>query len=287
MMRAWLEKNDGSHVVFEANCYLGRAQASTVHLQSPGASRRHAHIHAQQADSGIEYWIADLGSTNGTLRNGKRVTIPCRLVDGDVVTILDDSFTFHTDESSVVASAMDTEAPATVAVLASPLCWLLMLDIKAFTRLSRELPPDQLGLKVGTWLRQCRDAIEQAGGVIDKFLGDALFAYWKHGPDTVAQLAATLRQLRAMQQARDPDFRIVLHHARTTMAGGAGGANNLSGPEVIYVFRMEKVSSSLKTDTILSEAASKALGSTFASAPLGEHPLDGFAGTHPLFTLPE
>jgi class 3 adenylate cyclase len=69
------------------------------------------------------------------------------------------------------------------------------------------------------------------------------------------------------------------------MAGGAGGANNLSGPEVIYVFRMEKVSSSLKTDTILSEAAAKALGSAYACKPLGEHPLDGFAGTHPLYTI--
>lgn len=285
-MRAWLEKKDGSRVVFEANCYLGRAHASTVHLQSPGASRRHAHIHAQQSDTGIEFWLADLGSTNGTLRNGKRITIPCRLVDSDLITILEESFTFHTDESSAPEAALDTDAPATVAVIASPLCWLLMLDIKAFTQLSRELPPDQLGLKVGTWLRQCRDAIEGAGGVVDKFLGDALFAYWKHGADTVTQLTAVLRQLHTLQQARDPDFRIVLHHARTTMAGGAGGANNLSGPEVIYVFRMEKVSSALKTDTILSEAASTALGSAFACQPLGQHPLDGFTGTHSLFKLP-
>jgi len=284
-MRAWLEKNDGSRVVFEANCYLGRAHASTVHLQSPGASRRHAHIHAQQSETGIEFWIADLGSTNGTLRNGKRITIPCRLVDGDVVAILEDSFVFHTDASSVIAAAADTDAPATVAVLASPLCWLLMLDIKSFTQLSRELPPDQLGLKVGTWLRQCRDAIEGAGGVVDKFLGDALFAYWKHGPDTANQVVGVLRQLGTMQQARDPDFRVVLHHARTTMAGGAGGANNLSGPEVIYVFRMEKISSALKTDTILSESASKALGAACACTPLGLHPLDGFAGTHALFKL--
>ncbi len=285
-MRAWLERTDGTRVTFETNCYLGRAHASTVHLQSPGASRRHAHIHAQQSDTGIEYWIADLGSTNGTLRNGKRVTIPCRIVDGDVITILEESFTFHADETSAAGATLDTEAPATVAVIASPLCWLLMLDIKAFTQLSRSLPPDQLGLKVGTWLRQCRDAVEGAGGIVDKFLGDALFAYWKHGPDTVKQIDAALRQLRTLQQARDPDFRIVLHHARTTMAGGAGGANNLSGPEVIYVFRMEKVSSALKTDTILSEAAATALGSAFGCQPLGQHPLDGFSGTHALFQLP-
>lgn len=286
-MRAWLEKKDESRVAFETNCYLGRSHASTVHLQSAGASRRHAHIHAQESDTGTEFWIADLGSTNGTLHNGKRVIIPSRLKDGDVITILEESFVFHTDDNSASPMAFETDAPATVAVHASPLCWLLMLDIKNFTQLSRDLPPDQLSLKVGTWLRQCRDLIEGAGGVVDKFLGDAIFAYWKHDSATAAQVAGTLRQLSAMQRARDPDFRIVLHHARTTMAGGAGGANNLSGPEVIYVFRMEKVSSGLKTDSILSEPASTALGAACSSVALGRHPLDGFSGTHPLYKLAE
>lgn len=284
-MRAWLEKKDGSRVAIETNCYLGRSQANTVQLLSPGASRRHAHIHAQESETGVEFWLADLGSTNGTLRNGKRVTIPCRLKDGDIVTILEESFKFCTDEETAPASTLDTDTPVTVAVHASPLCWLLMLDIKRFTDLSRELDADQLALKVGTWLRQCRDAIEAAGGVVDKFLGDAIFAYWKHGSETVAQVVRTLRQLMEMQQARNPDFRIVLHHARTTMAGGAGGANNLSGPEVIYVFRMEKVSSALQTDSILSEPAGAALAAAIPCVPLGSHPLDGFPGTHPLFKL--
>lgn len=287
-MRAWLEKKDGSSIAIEANCYFGRSQANTVHLQSPGASRRHAHIHSQQAETGAEYWLADLGSTNGTLRNGKRLTIPCRLKDGDIITILEESFVFHTDEQlSRPPATLDTDAPATVAVRASPLCWLLMVDIKRFTHLSRELAPDQLGLKVGTWLRQCRAAIEGSGGVVDKFLGDAIFAYWKHGPDTAPVIARALQALVALQRKRDPDFRIVLHHARTTMEGGAGGANNLSGPEVIYVFRMEKVSSVLQTDTILSEAAGKALAAVCPCTPLGQHPLDGFPGTHPLLKLAE
>jgi class 3 adenylate cyclase len=284
-MRAWLEKGDGTRVNFESNCYFGRHRSNTVQINSNQVSNRHAHIHVQQSDTGMEFWLADLGSTNGTLRNGKRVIMPCRLMDGDVVSIVQDSFTFRCDENTGGNPTSGTAAPLTVPVIASPLCWLLMLDIKAFTQLSRDLPPDQLSLKVGTWVRRCRDTIEGSGGIVDKLLGDAIFAYWKHGPEISDRIAGILQAFQAMQRERAVDFRVVLHHARTTMVGGEGGANNLSGPEVIYVFRMEKVAATLKTDLILSEPACRALGQGPAFTPLGAHELGGFAGTHSLFTL--
>ncbi len=283
-MSAWIEKNDGSRVAIETNCYFGRAHANTVQLQSPGASRRHAHLHAQRAEGGTEYWIADLGSTNGTLRNGKRVTIPCRLKDGDVITIIDEGFVFRTAEQTANAS-LETNAPPTELVRANQQCWLLMVDIKRYTNLSRQLDTDTLGLKVGTWLRQCRDTIESSGGVVDKFLGDAIFAYWKHSPEAPGLVAGTLGQLVQLQRLRAPDFRIVLHYASVTLEGGAGGANNLSGPEVIYVFRLEKVCSELLSDSIVSEAARASLPAACACAPLGEHPLDGFPGVHAVHRL--
>ena len=64
-----------------------------------------------------------------------------------------------------------------------------------------------------------------------------------------------------------------------------GGANNLSGPEVIYTFRLEKVCSGLGTDTIVSTAASAALSSSWSCESLGRHPLDGFPGSHEVFRL--
>lgn len=283
-MSAWIEKSDGSRIVVEANCYLGRSQANTIRVESPGASRRHAHIHTQQADNVTEYWLADLGSTNGTLRNGKRVTLPCRLKDGDIISILNDNFVFRMDKRST-APFMYTDAPPTIPVRANPLCWLLMVDIKRYTVLSRQLDTDALGLKVGTWLRQCRDAIESAGGVIDKFLGDAIFAYWKHGADAPAQVGNALHQLLQIQTQRDPDFRIIVHLAKTILEGGAGGANNLSGPEVIYTFRLEKLCSALQCDALVSASARNALPEAFSCEAMGEHPLDGFPGTYPVFRL--
>lgn len=285
-MNCWIEKSDGTRVPLEANCYFGRSHANTIRLESPGASRRHAHIHAQQAENSTEYWLADLGSTNGTLRNGKRITLPCRLRDGDVVSILGESFVFRLEKKST-APFYDTEAPATVPVRANPQCWLLMVDIKRFTNLSRQLDTDTLSLKVGVWLRQCRDAVEAAGGIVDKFLGDAIFAYWIHGPDASDKLGDALRALQQLQRQRDPDFRIVLHFAKPTMEGGAGGANNLSGQEVIYVFRLEKVCSALQTDSIVSDAAREALPADWPCEPLGEHPLDGFPGVHAVHRLAE
>jgi adenylate cyclase len=283
-MKAWIETPAGRSIAVESNCYFGRSPANTVQLASPDTSRRHAHIHAQQSDRGTEYWLADLGSTNGTLCNGKRVIIPHRLKDGDAIRISDEEFVFKLERRTLVPF-YDTESPPTVIRRASQLCWLLMVDIKRYTALATELDTNVLAQKVGTWLRQCRDAIESSGGVVDKFLGDAIFAYWLNGPAVPAAIGRVLQQLADLQRARDPDFRIVLHLAPVTITGGAGGADNLSGQDVVWVFRMEKVCSKLGADSIVSEMAAKALPRECASESVGSHPLDGFPGTHPLFKL--
>lgn len=285
-MKAWIETSEGNRIPIESNCYFGRSPSNSVQLSSPSASRRHAHIHAQQSEKGIEYWLADLGSTNGTLCNGKRITIPARLTHGDVLHIADEEFVFKVERKTLVPF-FDTETPPTMVVRASQMCWLLMIDIKRYTRLASELDTNLLAQKVGTWLRQCRDTINASGGVVDKFLGDAIFAYWLHDPEAPAKIASVVRQLGELQRVRDPDFRIVVHHGPVTISGGAGGADNLSGSEVVRVFRMEKVCSKLEIDSILSEAAAREIQPECASESIGAHPLDGFPGMHALFKLVE
>jgi Protein of unknown function (DUF3662)/FHA domain len=61
---------------------LGRSRSCDVHVADVNVSRRHAEIRQE----GATYWIVDLGSTNGTLLNGKRVERE-RLRDGDTVTL--------------------------------------------------------------------------------------------------------------------------------------------------------------------------------------------------------
>ena len=61
---------------------LGRSRACDVHVADVNVSRRHAELQQE----GATYWIVDLGSTNGTALNGKRVEKE-RLRDGDTITL--------------------------------------------------------------------------------------------------------------------------------------------------------------------------------------------------------
>jgi adenylate cyclase len=283
-MKAWIETPDGRRIPVESNCHFGRLSSNEVRLSSAGASRRHAHIHAQGMSGHVEYWLADLGSTNGTLLNGKRITIPTRLKSGDGIRIGDEEFMFKM-EFNFSGPALDTETPPTVPLRASQACWFLMVDIKGYTALSARLATDVLAQKVGTWICRCRDIIEAGGGVVDKFLGDAIFAYWINDADRPAAVAQAIRQLAGLQQAQDPEFRLVLHRGLATISGGAGGADNLSGTDVIFVFRMEKVSSKLGVRSIVSAAAVEALPADLTCEPVGSHPVDGFPGVHPFYTV--
>lgn len=70
------------HVVSEPRVVLGRSREAGVRISDVNISRKHAEIRQE----GSTYWVVDLGSTNGTLVNGKRVDRQ-RLRDGDRITL--------------------------------------------------------------------------------------------------------------------------------------------------------------------------------------------------------
>jgi Protein of unknown function (DUF3662)/FHA domain len=68
--------------VTSSRLVLGRSRACDVYVADLNVSRRHAELRQE----GATYWIVDLGSTNGTVVNGKRVERE-RLRDGDRITL--------------------------------------------------------------------------------------------------------------------------------------------------------------------------------------------------------
>ena len=60
---------------------IGRSGDANVDIESLEVSRRHAMI--RRADS--RFWFYDLGSSNGSYHNGRRVTKATELNDGDMV----------------------------------------------------------------------------------------------------------------------------------------------------------------------------------------------------------
>lgn len=56
-----------------------------------------------------------------------------------------------------------------------------------------------------------------------------------------------LGELKRLQAAEQPRFRVVMHHGEVSMGRAASkGEEGLSGPQFRFVFRMEKLAGSLK-----------------------------------------
>lgn len=81
-----VEINGDRHPVEPPGVVLGRGSAATLRIEDPGVSRRHAELRVQPAAAGPVVTIVDLGSTNGTVVNGQRVT-QATLSDGATVRV--------------------------------------------------------------------------------------------------------------------------------------------------------------------------------------------------------
>jgi pSer/pThr/pTyr-binding forkhead associated (FHA) protein len=71
-----------THALDGVKVVLGRSKDSDVQVEDANVSRRHAELRRE----GPAWWLVDLGSTNGTELNGKRVQ-RSKLRDGDTITL--------------------------------------------------------------------------------------------------------------------------------------------------------------------------------------------------------
>ena len=89
---AVLRWDGGRSVLEKQRSVLGRSRDADVQIDDPNVSRRHAEI----VQEGSTYWLVDLGSTNGTEVDGRRVQ-RMRLADGSRFTIGETTVTFSTE----------------------------------------------------------------------------------------------------------------------------------------------------------------------------------------------
>ncbi len=145
------------NLVFELDkdSYLiGREAGNDIVVEDPQVSRRHAQLTRQ----GSAYLIEDMGSTNGTYVNGKRVTAPVLLSNGDLVgladtvvlavqapaTVIDSEATLVMGEVAPVKSTVPPTLPAfTLPVLERPAPVQAAPRQPAYTPQPAYVPPPQ------------------------------------------------------------------------------------------------------------------------------------------------
>src|SRR5205823_14466813 len=121
---AWLETPGRDTIQIEGNCSIGRSPKSTIVLDSPKISRRHAIINVQNVG---EFWLIDLGSSNGTFLNKRRLHHPFKLCDQDEIIIGDFVFTFR-QPIEVTTEYQTTFRERTIREIENVGCWLLVAD---------------------------------------------------------------------------------------------------------------------------------------------------------------
>ncbi len=232
---------------------IGRGKDNSVSLPTnPHVSRQHAIVRCHNA---WQYQIMDLGSRNGTFVNGRRVITPVLLEHGAVIRISNNELVFEQTEGSTPDSTYDvTLATGTDAHHEeSAIVAIMVCDIRGFSTMSEILPEDTLARTLGEWFRVAGNHVQDSGGTIDKFIGDAILAYWVGGAEPGEEVYRAFRTgtslLEKAQAQRWPDhpeknfqIAVALHHGTVTCGNIGLVAQRdatIIGDAVNTVFRME------------------------------------------------
>ncbi|EKQ68273.1 family 3 adenylate cyclase [Leptolyngbyaceae cyanobacterium JSC-12] len=187
-----------------SNCWtIGRSEDNNFVLPDRWISRNHAML--QFMENG-EFYLIDLGSRNGSFVNDRRVSIPVTLNNGDRLTFGQTELEFYCpapkphDDDPEKLEARDFTATATLHI--RRLISVLVVDIRNFTVLTRQLDENVLSEMIGTWFRHAGDIIREHGSWVDKYIGDAVMAVWIHGTQEVSdhEMLQIMKALSAMHK---------------------------------------------------------------------------------------
>lgn len=155
---------------------LGRGTDNDVVLPYSWVSRKHTLV--QQEKTGI-YNIMDLGSSNGTYVNNKRIHSPAILNNGDLITLGKTTIRFvHFVEQKRSAHEAETTLDMTIAYIQKETVTILVCDLHDFTSISEKLGNQVVSKLLQFWTKKVGAIIQEHDGLVDKFIGDAVMAVW-------------------------------------------------------------------------------------------------------------
>lgn len=178
--------------------------------------------------------------------------------------------------------------------------YCVFTDLEGFTKLSHAVTPETVARLLNEYLDRLSDVVLEHGGTIDKFVGDAIVAFWGapiSRPDDGERAAAAAV---AMYQAGEI-FRVDLAegvppigmtrvglHVGDAIVGNFGGEDRIQytalGDSMNTASRLESANKSLKTGILISAEAAARSGRDDL-VPMGRVTLRGRAQPVDVFTV--
>ena len=152
-------------------------------------------------------------------------------------------------------------------------------DLQGFTTISEALGPEELTALLNEYLTAMTDIIQEEGGTIDKYEGDAIIAFW-NAPLTQEDHAVRAVRAALRCQARLDELRPILRarvkkdlYKRIGINSGPAVVGNFGshtkfnytmlGDAVNLASRLEGVNKQFKTFTMISAMVKERLGGAF------------------------
>jgi adenylate cyclase len=246
---------------------LGRDKNSDIVIIDLLASRNHAMIRRLGHS---DYYLIDSGSSNGSFVNSHRVAIPRLLKSGDRIQIGGSELIFEQDHKE--EDAMDTISMEETIISDSPVIrqiTVLVADIRGFTSLSESVNIRTLTRMMTKWFHSVTDVITSHGGIVDKFIGDCVFARWEFDSSEensvikALQAAIEINEVTEELNINSPEIseklRIGVGINTGVASMGIGQDATALGDAVNIAFRLESATKVLGTDIVMSESSYSSL----------------------------
>ena len=161
---------------------------------------------------------------------------------------------------------------------------LLFSDLAGFTSISEKLPPDGVAHLINAYLTAMTRVILAEGGTVDKFIGDAVMAFWGAPLDDPQHALHGVRAAIAMQKAMDDlqpffaEFDVGYVGLRIGLNSGPATVGNMGSEErfdytalgdtVNLAARLEGVNKAYGTRILISGATAELLEGAISLRPV-------------------
>lgn len=179
---------------------------------------------------------------------------------------------------------------------------VLFSDIRGFTALSESMKPEDVVALLNRYFEKMVTIIHSSGGIVDKFIGDAILAVWGlqglQGHEPVEAVHACLNMRAALQDFNEelerdglPRLQIGMGlHSGMLVAGTIGSEERMEytvmGDTVNTAARIENITKETDTDLLISHAIFEQVRNDFELQPIPPVSLRGKRGYYNLYQVP-